>query len=612
MPKFLDIQNLSVSLPLPAGRLHAVRDVSISLDRGEALGIVGESGSGKSMSALALMRLLPRGAETKGSLHLDGTDLGVLDDNAFSRQFLGHRIAMIFQEPMTSLNPVYTIGRQMTEAAVQFGGQSPRAAQKRALGLLDRVGIPDPVARLSQYPHQLSGGQRQRVMIAMSLMLEPELLIADEPTTALDVTVQAQILDLLAGLRREMGMAMILITHDLAVVAEQTDRVAVMYGGEMIEEGTAQAVMADPAHPYTQALLGAIPRMDGPPRRLGAIPGTVPSLLSPPTGCIFAPRCSYVRAECVAARPPRLGTAAHTRRCILSDGERPAPVPAAPIRADHVKAANEDAMIEARDIIQVYSSRKGLFGAKHQITAVDGVSLTLRRGETLALVGESGSGKSTLARIMLGLSLPTSGTVTMLGRPVADLSPLERAALVQPIFQDPYSSLNPRRTLAEIISRPLTLRGTDDAATRDTKTREAMEMVRLPTRLLYSYPSQLSGGQRQRVAIARALVTRPQALVCDEPTSALDVSVQAQILNLLTDLQAELGLSCLVITHDMAVVHQVADRVAVMLNGKLVEQGTCDAVLRHPSSEYTAQLLAAAPQFRPEQMTRTPAQEATR
>ncbi|MFZ3584813.1 dipeptide ABC transporter ATP-binding protein [Loktanella sp. DJP18] len=603
MTRLLEIKDLSVGLPLPTGMLHAVRNTSISLGRGEALGIVGESGSGKSMTALALMRLLPKKAVRSGQMMFDGTDLNSLSDVSFSQKFLGHRIAMIFQEPMTSLNPVYSIGRQLTEGAVRFGGHTESTARDRALMLLDRVGIPDPVARLSQYPHQLSGGQRQRVMIAMALMLEPELLIADEPTTALDVTIQAQILDLLAGLRREMNMAMILITHDLAVVAEQTDRVAVMYGGEVIEEGTAQAVMADPAHPYTQALLRAIPRMDGPPRKLGAIPGTVPSLMSPPDGCIFAPRCSYVRPDCVAARPPQLGKDSHTRRCILTDAERPAPVPAAPIRADHVAAANDDAVIAAQEITQVFQSRKGLFGPKHEIRAVDGVTLTLRRGETLALVGESGSGKSTLARIMLGLLLPTAGSVQMLGRPVADLPPLERAALVQPIFQDPYSSLNPRRTLAEIVARPLVLRGTDDASTRDAKIREAMDMVRLPTRLLHSYPAQLSGGQRQRVAIARALVTRPQALVCDEPTSALDVSVQAQILNLLTELQAELGLSCLVITHDMAVVHQVADRVGVMLNGKLIEEGECQTVLRHPSNDYTARLLAAAPQFRPDQLT---------
>ncbi|SMX43803.1 dipeptide ABC transporter ATP-binding protein [Actibacterium lipolyticum] len=611
MSKLLEINNLSVTLPLPGGQLHAVRDVSITLNRGEALGIVGESGSGKSMSALALMRLLPQRALQTGKMLFDGTDLTGLSDAQYAQQFLGHRIAMIFQEPMTSLNPVYTIGRQLTEAAVQFGSYTPTAARARALALLDRVGIPDPKARMAQYPHQLSGGQRQRVMIAMALMLEPELLIADEPTTALDVTVQAQILDLLADLRREMGMAMILITHDLAVVAEQTDRVAVMYGGEMIEEGTAKSVMAAPAHPYTQALLTAIPRMDGPPRRLGAIPGTVPSLMTPPKGCVFAPRCGFVRPDCLEARPPQLGDADHQRRCVLSDADRPTSAPAAPIRTDHAEVSGGEAVIAARDITQVFTSRKGMFGPKHEIRAVDGVSLTLKRGETLALVGESGSGKSTLARIMLGLSLPTSGTVEMLGRPVADLAPLERAALVQPIFQDPYSSLNPRRTLAEIIARPLTLRGEDDPEACAAKTRDAMEMVRLPARMLHSYPSQISGGQRQRVAIARALVTRPQALVCDEPTSALDVSVQAQILNLLDELQTELGLSCLVITHDMAVVHQVADRVAVMLNGKLVEEGGCDSVLRNPSSDYTARLLAAAPQFRPDEMTAPPAQEAT-
>jgi peptide/nickel transport system ATP-binding protein len=599
MGKLLEIDSLSVSLPISAGQLFAVRDVSLTLDRGEALGIVGESGSGKSMTALALMRLLPRGARIQAQgLRFDGQDLRDLADDNFARTLLGHRIAMIFQEPMTSLNPVYTIGRQLTEAAVIQGSLSPHAARDRALSLLDRVGIPDPVARMAQFPHQLSGGQRQRVMIAMALMLEPALLIADEPTTALDVTVQAQILDLLAGLRREMGMAMILISHDLAVVAEHTDRVAVMYGGELIEQGLATRVTEAPAHPYTQALLRAIPRMDGPPRRLGAIPGTVPSLMAQPRGCVFAQRCEFVRELCTTARPPVLGGGEHSRRCVLTDAERPAEPPAAPLRTVHADTSAADAVISAVDVSQIYTSRRGLFGPKHTVRAVDGVSLTLKRGETLALVGESGSGKSTLARMMLGLLLPTHGSVTMLGRPVAEFGALERAALVQPVFQDPYSSLNPRRTLAEIIGRPLELRGEGAPDVRLAKVKEAMDTVRLPARLLHSYPGQLSGGQRQRVAIARALVTRPEALVCDEPTSALDVSVQAQILNLLADLQSELGLSCLIITHDMAVVHQMADRVAVMLNGKLVEEGTADAVLRHPSNDYTARLLAAAPQFR--------------
>jgi peptide/nickel transport system ATP-binding protein len=597
MTGFLEIRDLSVGLPLPTGTLHAVRDVDLTLERGQSIGIVGESGSGKSMTALALMRLLPRGARyTAARLALDGIDLAALEDAAFARDIAGPRIGMIFQEPMTSLNPVYTIGRQMTEAAVSRGLLSSAKARDKAVDLLDRVGIPDPESRFGQFPHQMSGGQRQRVMIAMTLMLDPELLIADEPTTALDVTVQAQILDLLDDLRRERDMAMILISHDLAVVAERTDTVAVMYGGEMIEQGVAGDVLHAPAHPYTQSLLHAIPQVGGTPARLSAIPGTVPSLMRAPTACVFAPRCEHRRESCVEGRPPlQIGMRKHAWRCVLETPPRTRRT-ADPLRG-HGAANNADIVIEAKNVTQVYTTRKAMFAPKRDIRALDGVSLQLHRGETLALIGESGSGKSTLARILLGLAQPTSGEVAMLGRPVADLSPIERAGFVQPVFQDPYSSLNPRRRLSEIIARPLWLRGERDAAKSEAAVAEAMDLVRLPTRLLHSYPSQLSGGQRQRVAIARALVTRPEALICDEPTSALDVSVQAQILNLIDDLRAEMGLTCLIITHDMAVVHQVADRVAVMFQGRIVEEGQALTVLEHPENDYTERLLAAAPRF---------------
>ncbi|WEX11261.1 ABC transporter ATP-binding protein [Chelativorans sp. AA-79] len=597
MTRLLEIRGLSVALPLPSGTLHAVREVDLALDRGQSIGIVGESGSGKSMTALALMRLLPRGARsTAGRLEFDGIALGSLEESAFTREIAGPRIGMIFQEPMTSLNPVYTIGRQMTEAAVSRGLLSTSEARNKALDLLDRVGIPDPQMRLGQFPHQMSGGQRQRVMIAMALMLDPELLIADEPTTALDVTVQAQILDLLDGLRREREMAMILISHDLAVVAERTDTVAVMYGGEMVEQGLAGDVLQAPAHPYTQALLHAIPQLGGTPSRLASIPGTVPSLMRLPRACVFAPRCEHRREECTVAPPPsRTGSRDHTWRCVL----KAPPKTSRGTDPLHGSGAAEDAdiVIAAKDVTQVFTVRKALFAPKRYITALDRVSLELRRGETLALIGESGSGKSTLARILLGLAQPASGGVMMLGRPVAELSPTERASFVQPVFQDPYSSLNPRRRLSEIIARPLRLRGERDAAARDEAVAEAMDLVRLPKRLLHAYPSQLSGGQRQRVAIARALVTRPEALICDEPTSALDVSVQAQILNLIDDLRAQMGLTCLIITHDMAVVHQVADRVAVMLQGRIVEEGPALRVLTAPENDYTRRLLAAAPRF---------------
>lgn len=600
MTALLDIQALSLSLDLSAGPLHAVRDVSFTIERGECLGIVGESGSGKSLTALAIMRLLPRNAHVAATqLVFDGQDLTNLSESTFATEISGQRIGMIFQEPMTSLNPVYSIGRQMTEAAVARGMLSTSDARQKAIDLLGRVGIPDPEERLDRFPHQMSGGQRQRVMIAMTLMLDPDLLIADEPTTALDVTVQAQILDLLDDLRRERQMGMILISHDLAVVAERSDKVAVMYGGEVIEQGTSQEVLRAPAHPYTQSLLHAIPHLGGAPGRLGAIPGTVPSLMRAPIGCIFAPRCRNVLPECRTARPPRRTYSRdHLVRCVL---DQP------PVQQNHVEAllgsgaqAGAEDVLIAQNVTQIFSSRKGLFGPKREIRALDNVSLSLKRGETLAVIGESGSGKSTLAQILLGLASPTAGSVTMLGKEVSTLSGTERAAFVQPVFQDPYSSLNPRRRLSEIIARPLVLRGEGNPMSRAKAVEDAMDLVRLPKRLLHAYPSQLSGGQRQRVAIARALVTRPEALVCDEPTSALDVSVQAQILNLLDDLRAEMGLTCLFITHDMAVVHQVADRVVVMYQGRIVEEGTARDVLSNPQNSYTSRLLAAAPRFEPE------------
>ncbi len=589
----LDIGGLSVEIGRPGDAMQVVRGVSLSLQRGEVLGIVGESGSGKSMTVLALMRLLPPGGRiAAGTITLDGEDLVPMADATFARKVLGRRVAMIFQEPMTCLNPVYPIGRQLTEAATHFG-LSSKSAHARAVELLSRVGIRDPAGRMSSYPHQLSGGQRQRVMIAMALMLEPELLIADEPTTALDVTVQAQILELLASLRAEMGMAMILISHDLAVVSEQADRMAVMYGGEIVEQGSARAVLASPRHPYTRGLLAAIPRMEGLPRRLAAIPGVVPTLRKVPDACIFAPRCEYMHDACTAGRPELRGDVGHGWRCVLDE------LPAAVQHPTAASAATATggAVISAMDVTRVFRLRHVLFGPVREVTAVAGVSLSLARGETLALVGESGSGKSTLARILLGLDRPTSGSVAMLGRPVAELSPRERAGFVQPVFQDPYASLNPRRTLAEIVGRPLALRGEGPRAERLARVREAMETVRLPMHLVHAYPAQLSGGQRQRVAIARALITRPAVLVCDEPTSALDVSVQAQILDLLSRLRAELGLTTLIITHNMAVVNQIADRVAVMLQGRLVEVGPVAQVLKSPTHSYTRTLLAAAPRF---------------
>ncbi len=635
----LQIDGLDVTLPTPGGPLHAVRGMSLELARGEALGIVGESGSGKSMTALALMRLLPPGARLRArAMRYQGEDLATLPDARFAASVAGRRIAMIFQEPMTSLNPVYTIGRQMTELMIRDGASAAQA-RERALYLLDRVKVPDPAQRLRSYPHQLSGGQRQRVMIAMALMTEPQLLIADEPTTALDVTVQAQILDLLAELRQEFGMAMILITHDLAVVANAVDRVMVMYGGQPLEQGATRTVLRDPRHPYTHGLLGCAPGAGRRGARLNAIPGIVPSLIGPQAGCVFAPRCASATTQCragdivatprerdgwfrclhpreeAAGRPqtpdapeevgrgrcqtpfgsftPDASSAAVAARCQTPEGCL-TPTSGA-TAADPVEHPGPECVLVARNVVRTFTQRKGLFAQPYTVHAVDDASLTVRRGETLAVVGESGSGKSTLARILLGLDEPDRGRITLGGKAVGALTPPERARLVQPVFQDPYSSLNPRRSVGDIVARPLELHGAVPAAQRRAQVANMLERVGLPQRVINSFPGQLSGGQRQRVAIARALVLRPQLLLCDEPTSALDVSVQAQILNLLQDLQEEFGLSMLFITHDIGVVRQIADRVVVMRGGRIVEEGPAAAVLRRPAHEYTALLLDSVP-----------------
>jgi len=599
----LQIDGLDVTLPTPGGPLHAVRGMSLALARGEALGIVGESGSGKSMTALALMRLLPPGASLRArAMRYQGEDLAALPDARFAATVAGRRIAMIFQEPMTSLNPVYTIERQMTELMIRDGAGAAQA-RERALYLLDRVRVPDPAQRLRSYPHQLSGGQRQRVMIAMALMTEPQLLIADEPTTALDVTVQAQILDLLAELRQEFGMAMILITHDLAVVANAVDRVMVMYGGQPLELGATRTVLSDPRHPYTRGLLGCAPGTGRRGARLSAIPGIVPSLIGPQSGCVFAPRCASATAQCRAgdiAATPR--AADGWFRCLHPKGEEagrcltPCGSQTPPSDAEaSAERADAGCVLVARNIVRTFTQRKGLFAQPYTVRAVDDASLTVRRGETLAVVGESGSGKSTLARILLGLDEPDQGRITLGGKAVGALAPRERARLVQPVFQDPYSSLNPRRSVGDIVGRPLELHGAAPAAERRAQVARILERVGLPRRVINSFPGQLSGGQRQRVAIARALILRPQLLLCDEPTSALDVSVQAQILNLLQDLQEEFGLSMLFITHDIGVVRQIADRVVVMRGGRIVEEGPAAAVLARPAHEYTALLLDSVP-----------------
>ncbi|WP_298719645.1 ABC transporter ATP-binding protein [uncultured Oceanisphaera sp.] len=605
MSALLEVDGLSITLPLAQGELNAVSDVSFTLNKGETLGIVGESGSGKSLSSLAVMGLLSKSAKVNAkSLRFDGQDLLDMDEKSRAK-LRGNRIAMIFQEPMTSLNPVYSIGRQMTEVLMLHKKVSMAEARKRAIYLLGRVGITSAEHRLKQYPHELSGGLRQRVMIAMALMCEPDLIIADEPTTALDVTVQAQILLLLQELQQEFKMAIIFIAHDMGVVARVSDRVSVMYAGQIIETGKASEMFRNPVHPYTKGLMESIP-VPGqiePGQHLGSIPGMVPSLTTKILGCHFAGRCRYKKNACEAGDIPFVALSeSRGYRCILPPeetqllmgmprGEQETGTGSGDL------AYGEDIDHQSQPILSVVEAecefrvKQAFFSPATPLRAVGNVSLDLRKGEVLALVGESGCGKSTLAKIMLGLQKPTAGDIRINGQSLKDVDLKELSRRVQPIFQDPYSSLNPRKTIGEIIRRPLVIHGIGDAEEQKTMVDDVMEKVGLPKRFYHNYPNQLSGGQRQRVAVARALITKPDIVICDEPTSALDVSVQAQILNLLLDLREEMGLTYLLITHDMAVVEHIATRVAIMYLGQIVEISDTKSLFKDAKHPYSRVLL---------------------
>lgn len=597
----LEIQNLSVDIPTESTTLRAVRGISLELEKGKTLGVVGESGSGKSMTALAIMNLLPPAARCGAErIRFDDADLTNCTERQLAETIRGQRIGMIFQEPMTSLNPVYSIGRQLTETMTLHRNVSVAEAEQRAVYLLEKVGLPDPRSRLKQYPHELSGGQRQRVMIAMALMNEPELLIADEPTTALDVTIQAQILHLLTDLQKELGMSMILITHDLGVVSQAADRIAVMYAGDIVETGTTSEVLLDPRHPYTQGLLECVPGFRSEDlRRLGAIPGIVPAMTGTVQGCAFASRCPRAVDACKTDTPPRKELAPG-RSYVCHDPEQTRgrgfrETGEAAERSDRSGTGRNAApILSVRDVNCTFRVRRGLFGKRKSLKALNGVSMDLIKGEVLALVGESGCGKSTLSRTIMGLQSADSGSVELNGQQIASLPPLERARMIQPIFQDPYSSLNPRKTIGDIIAKPLSVHGIGSKEEQTREVHRIMELVGLPRRVFNSFPDQLSGGQRQRAAIGRALIMRPEVVICDEPTSALDVSVQAQILNLLLDLRDELDLTYLFVTHDLSVVRHMADRVAVMYLGEIVECGDRDRVLSDPAHPYTRALMDSA------------------
>ncbi len=605
----IEIHNLTTELNSDSGLVRAVDSLTLTIERGETFALVGESGCGKSMTALSILRLLPdSGCVAAGGVDFDGTDIMQLPE-ARMRDYRGRRISIIFQEPSTSLNPVMTVGRQITEVIERHTEVRGAAALAKAVDWLARVGIPEPERRVNDYPFQMSGGQKQRVMIAIALAAEPDVVIADEPTTALDVTIQAQILDLLKDLQRTQKMAMLLITHDLAIVAQMAHRVALMYAGQVVEVAEATEFFARPLHPYAVNLFDALPDESKRGRRLASIAGTVPALNQEFSGCRFADRCADVMALC-RSTPPALRDfePGHSVRCVLYT--EPGGPQRASLRAgqQELLAADLEAgppVLTVQDYRVWFPIRKGLFQRTvGHVKAVDGVSFSIAAGRTLALVGESGSGKTTVGKALLQLlrgKAEISGSVVLSGQSMQELggeSLRTARRTVQIVFQDPFASLNPRMRVNEILEEGVvSLHPEVSAGDRRQRVSALLEKVGMSSTALSRYPHEFSGGQRQRLAIARALAVEPSLIVADEPTSALDVSVQAQILNLLRQLQQELGVAYLFITHNFGVVEYLAHDIAVMKNGRLVESGPAEEILHRPTHEYTRALLRAVPRL---------------
>jgi len=596
----LRVSNLSVAYPAGAGWLRAIDDVSFDVAEGRALGVVGESGSGKSTSALAVLGLLaPEARVESGAAQFKGESLFDLPEAA-RRNLRGNRISIVFQDPFTSLNPALPVGRQIAEPLVWHKGMDAAAAATEVERLLAEVGIARPREVALAYPHQLSGGMKQRALIATALACSPELLILDEPTTALDVTIEAQILDLLESLRRSRGLSMLYITHNLGVVARICDDVCVLYAGRVVEQGATASVLEAPRHPYTKGLLASLPRVTERKHRLAPIAGRFPDLTAPPPGCIFHPRCSFVLDRC-KTEPQVLADGVRCWRAAELAGERWR------VDEDSIPARvgkGEGALVEVKDLAKTFQlggmfdgfqvDFSGGFPLKFdppKVRAVDGVSLSVSPGEVLGLVGESGCGKSTLGRMLVGLIEPSAGEIRIAGG-----SPQSQHRAAQIIFQNPDSSLNPRKTVQSIVGRPLELHDLASGPKVRERVVELLELVRLSAAYLGRYPHQLSGGEKQRVGIARALATSPRFIVCDEAVSALDVSVQAYVLNVLADLRDRLNVAYLFISHDLSVIAHIADRIAVMYRGAIVEDGRTEDVLQPPWHPYTEALLSAIPE----------------
>ncbi|MGW2251531.1 ABC transporter ATP-binding protein [Kitasatospora sp. NPDC001660] len=602
----LAVRDLRVDFAGPQGPVPAVRGVDLTLRRGETLGIVGESGSGKSVTALSVLGLLPGTARVQGSVKLDGRELVGLPGRELAA-IRGRRVAMVFQDPLSAFTPVYRIGDQIAEAIRIHQKTDKATARRRAAELLDLVGIPAPDRALDSFPHEFSGGMRQRAMIAMAVANDPDILLADEPTTALDVTIQAQVLDVLRTAQRETGAALVLVSHDLGVIAGTADRVAVMYAGRVVETADVDELFAAPRHPYTLGLIGAVPRLDGRGGPLVPIPGSPAPLADLPPGCPFAARCPLAEPRCSSAEPELLGDDRHVAACVRSAElaeRRPAPADVYPVPEVPAPAVSGERDARAKVLAvsglgKTFPLLKGTVFKRRvgEVYAVDGVDLDLREGETLGLVGESGSGKSTTLFELLDLAAPETGRIELLGHDTATLARADAHRLrarLQIVFQDPMASLDPRMPVGDIVAEPLRAQ----RAARDEIARRVPELLRqvgLDPDHATRYPHQFSGGQRQRISIARALAVRPKLLVLDEPVSALDVSIQAGILNLLQSLKAELGLSYLFVSHDLSVIRHLADRVSVMYLGRTVEQGDVAAVFDHPRHPYTRALLSAVP-----------------